>query len=362
MLTLADGIERHGFEAVIACPGGGTLEQAAQAKGIAVAPVPLDRMRLTLNPAALAQYLRAWSEGSATLERIAVEQGIELIHTHHPVGALYARRAARRLGIPLVLHVHDGPPASLPYRNLLRRAAGDASLVVCVSEAARSVLAASRGDLGKARIVANPVDPIFLEGEVRPSAEVAGPGPNIGIFGVVEPRKGQDVFVEAAALLAGSHPEARFWIVGGAPHDDKRDFLRRVEALVEARGLGTRVTVTGHRDDVPALMKAMDVVVSASVSHESFGMVLAEAMALGRPVVTTAVGGTVEVVTDGVTGRVVPIRDPGALAAAIETSLNGATGGTAEAARAEARARFAPAVLQERVVALYEGALGRPGG
>lgn len=357
MLTLTAGLGRHGFEPVIACPVGGTLEKAAEAGAVAVDGVPLDRMRFSLDPRVLAAYPRAWRAGSASLMRVARERGARLIHVHHPVGSLYASEAARRLKVPLILHLHDGPPASLPYRMLLRRAARDAALVLCVSRAARSVLETAGGDLAKSRVVPNAVDPVFLQGQVSPASDVTGPGPHIGIFGVVEPRKGQDVFVEAAARLADRYPQARFWIVGATPYDDKAAFVRRVEAAIAAKGLTGRVLLTGHRDDVPALIRAMSVVVSASVSHESFGMVLAEALALGTPVVTTAVGGTTEVVTDGATGRVVPVRDPVALASGIAAVLDGDTAEMARAGAADVRARFAPDVFQAEVTRLYREVL-----
>lgn len=357
MLTLTAGLGSYGYEPAIACPGGGTLEQAAARKGVAVLPVPFDRMRITRDPRTLLTYPRALLEGGRTLQRIARETRVRLIHVHHPVGALYARRAARSLGVPLVVHLHDGPPASFLYRRLLKQASRDASLVLCVSEAAKSVLDDAGGDLGKAEILPNPVDPSFLMDGVQPARDVVGAGPHVGIFGVIEPRKGHDVFVEAVARLASRYPTATFWIVGPAPFDDKLPFLARIRDLVAHHGLGGRVVFTGHREDVPALMKAMSVVVSASVSHESFGMVLAEAMALGRPVVTTDVGGTTEVVTDGKTGRVVPIRDPKSLAAAIASILDAETRDLGAAGAADVRARFAPAILLRQVAGLYDRVL-----
>ena len=126
------------------------------------------------------------------------------------------------------------------------------------------------------------------------------------MFGVIEPRKGQQVFLEAAKLLAARFPTARFWVVGPEALADKAGYARRLRAVAETPALAGRVTFTGHRSDVAAWMRAMDVVTLPSIAHESLGMVLVEAIALGRPTVASRIGGTPEVITDGENGWLVP--------------------------------------------------------
>jgi glycosyltransferase involved in cell wall biosynthesis len=132
----------------------------------------------------------------------------------------------------------------------------------------------------------------------------------------VDPGKGQDVFLEAAALV----PEARFVVVGGAILGNEGGFEEEVHALARRLGLADRVVFTGHVDDAIPWLDALDVAVVAS-SHEAFGIVLVEAMALGTPVVATATDGPSEIVEDGVSGLLVPVGDAPALAAAIERAL-----------------------------------------
>jgi glycosyltransferase involved in cell wall biosynthesis len=123
------------------------------------------------------------------------------------------------------------------------------------------------------------------------------------------------VLVEAMPAVLASHPDACCILVGGK-HDleaDYHDFLaRRITAL----GLTECVRLVGLQRNVPEWMQAMDVVVHAS-DNEPFGIVVIEAMALGKPVVAGATGGPREVITDRVNGLLAPYGDPDRLAGAI---------------------------------------------
>jgi glycosyltransferase involved in cell wall biosynthesis len=319
-------------------------------------------MRITADPRVLARYPLAWHRCAAALEATCRAERIDLIHAHHPVSALYALRVARRLGIPMLLHVHETLPARPLYAGAMRVALRGASGVICVSEAARDLAAALGADPARSTVVHNGVDPrFFAAAPPAPAAEVrqAGPGPHVGLFAVIEPRKAQHVLLEAAAMLAGRFPSARFWIVGAAALQDKRDYAERLCRMAEAPSLRDRVIITGFRTDMPAWLAAMDVVVQTSVTLESFGMALAEAQALGRPVVASRVGGMPEVVIEEKTGLIVPPADASALAAALgrllgDHELREKLGRHGAAA---ARRRFAPEVFRTQVAARYDALL-----
>lgn len=354
LLTLAVGLRREGYEALLACPGHGDLPDAARAAGVTVLPCAFDRMRITANPLHLLGYPLAWMRGAADVERHCREQGVNLLHAHHPVGALYASRAARRLGLPLIQHVHEVLPAHLPYMAALRFAGGACARFLCVSGAGLALLESAGMASRRAEIVHNGVDPSFVDGStVEPAPEVAGPGPNIGVFGVIEPRKGQQVFLEAAARLADRVPSARFWVVGKLALSDKSGHLRRLQAMADMPALRGRVVFTGHRHDVARYMRAMDVVVQASTHHESLSMALIEALSLGCRIVATDVGGTAEIITHGATGLLVPPGDAGALSAAVERMLAQTAAEYATRARADA-ARFAPDAFCARVARIFD--------
>jgi len=130
--------------------------------------------------------------------------------------------------------------------------------------------------------------------------------------------KGQIEFIEAAALSTEELPNACFLIVGGLKPEEGADsgYSEDLHRLVAGRGLTDRVKFTGFRTDIPQIMELSNVVCVPSWD-EAFGLVVIEAMALGVPVIATRAGGIPELVEDGHDGRLVPPKDPQALASAI---------------------------------------------
>jgi glycosyltransferase involved in cell wall biosynthesis len=131
----------------------------------------------------------------------------------------------------------------------------------------------------------------------------------IGFIGRLEPRKGPLDLVQAAPLIRAHRPDARVVVVGDEPFGLNRGYADEVIASPE-------IERYPWSDNAPGLMRHLDVLVLPSY-EEPAGTVLAEAMAVGTPVVATRVDGLPEVVVDGVTGRLVPPGDPQALADAV---------------------------------------------
>jgi glycosyltransferase involved in cell wall biosynthesis len=362
VLTLAAGLPSCGWTPVLASPSDGELPDAAWAQGTQVAACRFDRMRITANPRELARYPLALLHGSWDLERCCRTHKIDVLHVHHPVTALQASLASRRLAIPLILHVHETLPVRPLYALALRLALRRATIVLCVSQAALRLALALGSDPAQSRVVYNGLDRYFVDsprqsGAVKPLH--MSTGPHIGVFGVMEPRKGQHLFLEAAALLTDRFPTARFWIVGPAALKDKQAYVERLHRLAKASPLRGRIEFAGFQSDMLSWLAAMDIVVQPSVVLESFGMAVAEAMALGRPVVVTQVGGLPEVVHNEQTGLIVPPHDPPALAAALARLLGDPTLRAhlgAQAAR-EARSRFSPQAFCQAVVDTYDATL-----
>ncbi|MCW3051023.1 MAG: glycosyl transferase group 1 [Chthonomonadales bacterium] len=173
-------------------------------------------------------------------------------------------------------------------------------------------------------------------------------GPVIGTIGRLDTQKGIEYFLAMAANLHNRVPEAHFLIVGdGAKRAEYEELTRQYQ-------LEACVTFTGYRTDIPHCIAAMDVFVLASVL-EPFGLVLAEAMMMERPVVATRIGGIPEVVEDGVTGALVPAYDGDALAEKVfhylqNPDLAAAHGKTG---RAHVLKRFSIERLMQEIHALY---------
>jgi glycosyltransferase involved in cell wall biosynthesis len=149
---------------------------------------------------------------------------------------------------------------------------------------------------------------------LRTELGIASTDPVIGVVGSLYPVKGHHHLLAAVPQVLRVYPQATFLIVGKG---DLEDSLREE---VMRRGLERAVRFLGYREDVPNLLSIMDIFVLPSLS-EGLSLALLEAMAAGKPVVATNVGGNPELVRDGVTGFSVPPQDPDAIAGGILSLL-----------------------------------------
>lgn len=174
------------------------------------------------------------------------------------------------------------------------------------------------------------------------------------IAGRLHPEKGYEHLFRAVAAVK-DRAERRFvlLVAGRGP------FLQKYQDLVQALGVADHVRFLGFRADLPDLMVASDLFVLSSVA-ESFGLVLAEALYLGLPVLATRVGGIPEIVDHGVDGLLVPPGDAQALATAMEAFLKGGVWlpGQGAAAAKKIRARFSFEEMLRKYETVYEHLLG----
>jgi glycosyltransferase involved in cell wall biosynthesis len=241
------------------------------------------------------------------------------------LGAL-AKTICRR---PVVWHLHDivsrdhfGRAQLAIVRQLVRHRV---DFVIANSQAAADSLTSLAGWPAEKMVIlhngisASPFDAVADADRdvLRRRFDLPAGVPLAGIFGRLAQWKGQHVMIEAVAAVPGMHVA----IVGSAMFGEQ-PYEASIRAQVERLGLGNRVHFLGFQDDVPALMKAMDVIVHASVAPEPFGRVVVEGMLAARPVVAAAAGGVVEIITDGVDGMLVPPGDVAALGAALTTLMN----------------------------------------
>jgi glycosyltransferase involved in cell wall biosynthesis len=139
----------------------------------------------------------------------------------------------------------------------------------------------------------------------------------IAMVGRFQRGKGQHLFIEAAAAVCRRKPDARFILVGDTQFGLEPGYKAELEDLVRRYELSHSVVFTGWRNDVPALLSIVDILVHPSTAPESFGLVVVEALLLGKPVIVSHQGGLTEIVTDGETGFLVPPGDVTVLAGKI---------------------------------------------
>jgi len=195
---------------------------------------------------------------------------------------------------------------------------------------------------------------------VREELGIPVGAPVVAVLARLSGVKGIEYFLEAVALLAPRFPEARFLIVGdsAAVDPEGRPYRVGLEALSARLGLSGRVVFAGFRADIPELLSLVTVSVLPSLSEGLSNTVL-ESMAAGVPVVATAVGGNPEMVREGVTGFLVPPRDPGSLAAGIERILRDPAMARrlGSAGRQSVTERFSLDSMAQKTASLYRALL-----
>lgn len=327
-----------------------SMEEQVRAAGIGVIRVP----SLARNPHVAHDY-RAYR----FLRALFKEKQYDIVHTHTSKAGFLGRLAAYHAGVPIIVHTPHGhifhgyfsSPVTRFYTMLERYAAGKSHGLIALTERGiEEHLAHGVGRKEQWSAIFSGIDLAPFENamekrhETRKSLGLRPDTLLVGGAGRLEPVKGFAYFVEAARRLAEQWPEVRFILAGDG---SQRSFLEG-----QAADLSLQFDFLGMRDDIPALMAAMDVFVLPSL-NEGMGRVLIEAAAAGAPVVATAVGGVPEIVKDGVTGLLVPPENATALAAAMQRLL--ADGETRRRMGETARAEVAPHYGIESMVRQVEG-------
>ena len=321
LLDMAPLLAAQGILLVLASPPG-ELADAWVSAGHRWEPFSLRRHQGLRQPdsrarphvGALLSEGRSVMHSSFSVARLARE--FDLVQSHSLMAHLEVALAGILARRPVVLDLHDLVEEGLG-RRVLRLAARLATVSLANSSATAQTVG---GESRKVRVVHPGVEtdrffPAAADPAIRAQLSARPEAPLVGILGRIDPNKGVQILVEAMARpdanLSGAH-----LVVIGREHVGSADFAvelrRRANEL-----LGDRVRFIGPRDDVPDLLRALDVMVNAS-RHEPFGRTVLEAQACGVPVVATDAGGIPEFVEDGRSGLLVPPLDAPALGAALE--------------------------------------------
>lgn len=285
LVILSRTLQKQGHHVVTVCPPHNWLPEELRSAGIHTLSMPMRGI------GGVATLLR--------LVRIVREQQIDIIHTHLTRATYYGLLLGLLTRKPVVstVHVFTSDPA---YRWLSRLG----NPLIAVSEAVRRWLIEQGVPASEVQTVYNATDFVSLNGantrtplEVREEFGVPLRSKLIGVFAKVAPIKGQDLLIESLPQVIRLHPDVYVLFVGS----NGGEFALRTQQRAKELGVHHHVIFTGLRTDVARLMQAVDVVTLPSRS-ETFGLAVLEAMALGKPVVATRVGGLPELVRDGETG------------------------------------------------------------
>jgi glycosyltransferase involved in cell wall biosynthesis len=293
---------------VISLTGRGPLAGSLEAAG-----VPVHGLRVT-DPIAFARLVRLIRREQPHL----VETWL---YKADLIGGLATAAATRA---PMLWSVHQTnllPEPGLRSNVLAARICARLSrwlptLILCVSEEAANAHAAIGYRADKLRVVPNgfDADRFRPDAEVRALREELGcdeATPVVGLVARFDPQKDHRTFTLAARRVIDEVPDVRFVLCGRGVTAANADLV----GLIRVSEIQDRVTLLGVRDDMPAVTAAFDVAVSSSAFGEAFSIAIGEAMATGVPCVVTDSGNAARLVGDA--GRVVPVRNPVALAESI---------------------------------------------
>ncbi len=355
---------RAGCRTILATGAAGeeaSTVEMARARGCRVEVIP--ELRRDISP--VKDLVTLWR-----IVRLLRRERVTLLHTHTSKAGFLGRLAAGLARTPIVVHTphghifygYYGRALTALFVLLERIAAPLTDRIVVLTEQEREEHLERRiGRLEQFAVIPSGVNLPALRAQAPPREEarrrLSLPADCLLLVGVgrLVPVKGFDLLVRALPAVAAAFPAARLLLVGDGPD--------RATLEAEAQGLGVadRLVLAGAHDLVVPFLSAADLVVAPS-RNEGLGKALVEAMALGRPVVATRVGGIPTVVVDGETGRLVPPDDPGALARAVTELLKdpGLRQQMAEAGRRRAE-QFSLAVMESRLVELYRALAAEKG-
>ena len=308
VLVTVLGLRASGHRTVLVAHPSGELRRRAE-EGLDFIPLaPRTEMDLSA----------AWR-----LTRVLKQLRPDIVHAHDPHGVAMASLALSMSTLPVKPRLVASRRVDFHLRStaLSRWKYRQVDLFICASDAIRKMLVGDGIPRSRTITVHEGID--LAKVNAAPAADLHQDlwlphgAPIVGNVAALVPHKGQRYLVDAAVKLLPEQPDARFVIAG------EGELRPSLEGQIKQHHLEKHVLLAGFRPDVLSLHKAFDVFVMSSVT-EGLGTSLLDAMACGRPVVATGVGGIPEVVVDGETGMLVAPRDPEAIAAALVRFLSDA--------------------------------------
>lgn len=354
-IDVAGAVVASGGVAIVASAGGSQIHNLARA-GAVHETLPLD----SKNPFVIHANIRR-------IAKLIRRYGVDIVHARSRAPAWSAAAAARRTGAHFVTTFHSTYGLEHRLKRRYNAIMTRGERVIAISDFIAGHIRENYPiDEARLRVIHRGVDLSVFDPD-RVSAErviqlarqwrIPDDVPVVMLPGRVTRRKGHDLLLEAVALLKDR--ELRCLMVG--PDEGRGTFRRELEALARRLGVAGRVQFAGDCRDMAAAYMLADVVVAASSTPEAFGRVIAEAQAMGRPVVATDHGGAREQLAGGRMAWLTPLNDAVALAQAIDEALDLPVAERellAPSAIANVRARFSKDTMCARTLLVYQELVG----
>jgi glycosyltransferase involved in cell wall biosynthesis len=359
-IDVAKAVAASGWNAYVASEGGHMVRELERA-GVRHLTLPM----AAKNPFVMRANVHR-------LLDVIETHGIDLVHARSRAPAWSARAAARRKGLPFVTTVHGTYGAGNPLKRFYNSIMTKGDRVIAISQFIADHAQATYGvDPNRVVVVPrgldlNRFDPAKVTAErmalLANTWRLADGVPVVLLPGRLTRWKGQMVLIEAMARLVKDMGHDQLFCLLVGDDQGRAGYRRQLESAVRRLGLGSVVRLVGECRDMSACYMLADVVVSASTEPEAFGRVIAEAQAMGRPVIATDLGAARETVRVNESGWLVPPGDPAALAKALHDVLRLGPQKRHEmalAARRNIAERFTVERMCEQTLAVYSELLGR---
>jgi glycosyltransferase involved in cell wall biosynthesis len=329
LLDLLEHLDRKQYYPIVCFPSEGKLAGKLSGMGIEMKMIPLHKeisrlSRQNGNRRLLHLLSTPWRLFPTITKTAGFVRSkhVDLIVTNgikcHVIGSIVSSMT----GAKLIWHVRDFIETGLARFLLTSMGRFFPDRIITNSDAVGSFFVNS----GRTETVYNGVDLARFDSEVdggriRSEFKLGKDNMLIGTIGHFAPLKGYEQLLEAMEKVVGEGFDVKLALVGDSIYPHSNTYKQKILSLVNSMGLRDRIIFTGFRDDIPELLASFDLFVLPSRS-EGFGRVNLEAMAMGKPVISTSVGGIPEVVSDEITGILVPPGNSTALSHAIMRLLS----------------------------------------
>jgi L-malate glycosyltransferase len=366
LLMILARLDHRRFDPLVICPGRGPLMSMATALGVQVKNIPGLDARFTWRVDHLLRYLGSFFLVIKQLRRKVIRLKPDLIHANSIRAGLVATAATLGLGTRVVWHLHDLLPRH-PLSTGVRVCAflcGRTRMIAVSRAVAENFGGSFSGLKDRISVILNAVEVERFRPDARGRQQVRDElnlndrYPIIGIVGQLTPRKGQLELIRAFARVVEKSPKAMLLVVGAPLFNRDHEYEQLLKDTSRRAGISEQVRLLGARDDVAAVMQALDLLVINSAA-EPFGLVALEAMASGTPVLAAGRDGLTEIIEHGVDGWLVAPGDETGLVAAI-LKLSGAPEICAqlvEAGKRKVAARFLVDRYMSELERFYESSM-----
>jgi glycosyltransferase involved in cell wall biosynthesis len=365
MLMILERFDRQRFDTVLLCPAAGQLSAMARKLDVKTIAAGELKARFTLRPDRLIRYFASFFKTIRDARARVIEEAPEAIHANSIRGGLVMSVATFGLGMPIVWHAHDLLPRH-PLSSAIRLLclASRRNRIIAVSQAVASRFRGRLFNLFSQRVPVTVIHNAVDDERFQPSSDGGRRARYalgftdeqllVGTVGQLTPRKGQLELIQAFAEVARDFPTAALLIVGEALFNRDSEYAEKLKSTAENLGIADRVHFLGQREDVAALVPAMNLVVVNSRS-EPFGLTVVEAMASGTPVLATAVDGIAEIIRHDTNGLLIDSGNQAALIASLRRLMFDANLRRRLAAQAlrDVRVRFSSARFVHSFQSMY---------